>query len=113
VNPEEAAGQLQKIIMLAVNPTDVAMFVVAGSIWAVILGLILVLVYIVRLMLTILLIAAAPLGQRLQSRRGEGTAAPATSARRWHSLKTSAARSDDAIAGRAQPQPQPRWGPPG
>jgi hypothetical protein len=61
VNPEQAAGQLQKIMLHAVTPTDVAMFVVAGTTWAVILGLILVLIYIVRIMLVILLIAAAPL----------------------------------------------------
>src|SRR5437868_5358647 len=59
VDPEDAAGQLQKIVLHAVNPTDVSMFIVLGVIWVVVLALVLVLIYIVRIMLTILLIAAA------------------------------------------------------
>lgn len=61
VDPQQAADQLQKIIVHALNPVDVGMFVVLVTIWAVLLGVVLLLVYIVRIMLTILLIAAAPL----------------------------------------------------
>lgn len=61
VDPDAAAGQLQKIIVHALNPSDVGIFIVVVAIWAVLLGTVLVLIYIVRIMLTILLIAAAPL----------------------------------------------------
>jgi hypothetical protein len=61
VDPDAAAGQLQKIILHALNPGDVGIFIVIVGIWAVSLGTILLVIYIVRLMLTILLIAAAPL----------------------------------------------------
>ncbi|WP_329242766.1 hypothetical protein OG417_44695 [Actinoallomurus sp. NBC_01490] len=61
VDPGAAAGQFQKIIIHALNPSDVGIFIVVVAIWAVVLGTILLLIYIVRIMLTILLIAAAPL----------------------------------------------------
>ena len=61
VDPDAAAGQLQKIVLHALNPADVGIFIVILGIWAVSLGTILLVIYIVRLMLTILLIAAAPL----------------------------------------------------
>ncbi|TDB85606.1 hypothetical protein E1264_20705 [Actinomadura sp. KC216] len=61
VDPQQTADQLQKIIVHALNPGDVGMFIVLVTIWAVLLGVILLLIYITRVMLTILLIAAAPL----------------------------------------------------
>ncbi|WP_395107264.1 hypothetical protein [Actinomadura sp. SCN-SB] len=61
VNAEQAAGQLKKIIVHALNPTDVSAFMVLVIFWVVLLALILTIIYIVRIMLTILLIAAAPL----------------------------------------------------
>lgn len=60
VDPQQTADQLQKIIVHALNPGDVGIFVVLVTIWAVLLGVVL-LIYITRVMLTILLIAAAPL----------------------------------------------------
>ncbi|TDD65504.1 hypothetical protein E1293_40250, partial [Actinomadura darangshiensis] len=61
VDPEVAAGQLKKVIVHAVNPGDVGIFIVLVVIWAVLLGLILTFIFVIRVMLTILLIAAAPL----------------------------------------------------
>ncbi|GAA4100746.1 hypothetical protein GCM10022214_77710 [Actinomadura miaoliensis] len=61
VDPQQAADQLQKIVLHALNPSDVGIFIVLVTIWAVLLGVILMLIYVVRVMLTILLIAAAPL----------------------------------------------------
>jgi hypothetical protein len=61
VDPQKAADQLQKIILHAINPTDVGIFLVIVVIWAVLLGTILTFIYVIRIMLTILLIAAAPL----------------------------------------------------
>ncbi|GAB3979273.1 hypothetical protein GCM10029978_074210 [Actinoallomurus acanthiterrae] len=61
VDPAQAAGQLQKIVVHAINPTDVGIFIVLVVIWAVLLGTVLTFIYVVRVMLTILLIAAAPL----------------------------------------------------
>jgi hypothetical protein len=61
VSPDAAAGQLQKIILHAINPVDVGTFLVIVVLGAVLLGTILLVIYIVRIMLTIVLIAAAPL----------------------------------------------------
>jgi hypothetical protein len=61
VNADQAAGQLKKTVLHAINPADVGIFIVLVVVGAVVLGLILTLIYIVRIMLTILLIAAAPL----------------------------------------------------
>ncbi len=61
VDPATVAGQLQKIILHAINPMDVGAFIVMVVLWAVILGTILTFIYVLRVMLTILLIAAAPL----------------------------------------------------
>lgn len=61
VDAEQAAGQLKKIVVHALNPTDVGAFIVLVIFWVVLLALILTIIYIVRIMLTILLIAAAPL----------------------------------------------------
>lgn len=61
VDPDAAAGQLKKIIVHSINPVDVGIFLVLVSAWAVLLGLILTFIYVIRIMLTIVLIAAAPL----------------------------------------------------
>jgi hypothetical protein len=61
VNPDQAAGQLKKIILHSLNLGDVGIFLVLVVIWAVLLGTILTFIYVIRIMLTILLIAAAPL----------------------------------------------------
>ncbi|TDE22812.1 proline-rich domain-containing protein [Actinomadura sp. 6K520] len=61
VDAAQAAGQLKKIIVHSLNPGDVGVFMVLVIFWAVLLALILSIIYIVRVMLTILLIAAAPL----------------------------------------------------
>ncbi|TDD32022.1 hypothetical protein E1287_24480, partial [Actinomadura sp. KC06] len=61
VDPAAAAGQLQKIILHSINPSDVGTFIVLVVIWAVFLGTILTFIFVVRMMLTIVLIAAAPL----------------------------------------------------
>ncbi|WP_395108348.1 hypothetical protein [Actinomadura sp. SCN-SB] len=61
VNPDQVADQFKKIIVHAINPGDVGIFIVLVVIWAVLLAVILTFVYVIRVMLTILLIAAAPL----------------------------------------------------
>ncbi|MGP4029726.1 proline-rich domain-containing protein [Actinomadura sp. 3N407] len=61
VDAAQAAGQLKKIIVHSINPGDVGVFMVLVIFWVVLLALILSIIYIVRVMLTILLIAAAPL----------------------------------------------------
>lgn len=61
VNPGQAARTLSAAITHAVDPSNAVMFVILVAIGAVVLGLILALIYVVRIMLTILLIGAAPL----------------------------------------------------
>ena len=61
VNPSQAAKTLSAGIAHAIDPSNAVMFVILVAIAAVVLGLILALIYVVRIMLTILLIGAAPL----------------------------------------------------
>lgn len=61
VNPSQAAKTLSVDIAHAIDPSNAVMFVILVAIGAVVLGLILALIYVVRIMLTILLIGAAPL----------------------------------------------------
>ena len=61
VDPGKAASTLSQVITHAVAPNNAGMFVILVAIGAVVLGLILALIYVVRIMLTILLIGAAPL----------------------------------------------------
>jgi hypothetical protein len=61
VNPSQAARTLSAAITHAIDPSNAVMFVILVAIGAVVLGLILALIYVVRIMLTILLIGAAPL----------------------------------------------------
>ncbi len=61
IDPATAATTLSGIIMHTVDPSNAGMFVVLVAIGATVLGLILALIYVVRIMLTILLIGAAPL----------------------------------------------------
>jgi hypothetical protein len=61
VDPRQAAGQLKKVIVHAINPADVGIAIVLVAIWAMLLAAILTVTYLVRIMLTIVLIAAAPL----------------------------------------------------
>lgn len=63
VSPSEASGLLEKILshVLSVNPGDVGIFVVLLVGWVVVLGTIFTFMWVIRIMLTILLIAAAPL----------------------------------------------------
>lgn len=58
---DQTAQQLSKIMWHAVDPVDQGAFVILVVAAAVLLGLVLVLMFIIRLMLTVLLIAAAPL----------------------------------------------------
>jgi hypothetical protein len=61
INPSQAARTLSAAITHAIDPSNAVMFVILVAIGAVVLGLILALIYVVRIMLTILLIGAAPL----------------------------------------------------
>lgn len=61
INPAQAAGQMKKILLHAINPADIEIFVILMVIGAVVLGTVLTLINVIRVMLTILLIAAAPL----------------------------------------------------
>ena len=61
VDPAKLAATLSRVITHVVDPANAGGFVILAAIGAVVLGLILALVYVVRIMLTILLIAAAPL----------------------------------------------------
>jgi hypothetical protein len=61
VDPASAATQLSKILLHALSPSDVGMFIVAVTVWTLVLALILTFIYVIRIMLTIVLIAAAPL----------------------------------------------------
>lgn len=61
VNPHQAAQRLMTVLTHAIDPGAVGGFVVFIALATVVLGVILLLVYIVRLMITIVLIVAAPL----------------------------------------------------
>jgi hypothetical protein len=61
VDPAAAAAQLKKIILHAISPGDVGVFFILVVFAAVLLGTILTVIFMARMLLTILLISAAPL----------------------------------------------------